>query len=75
MILNGEYGELSVEQKRAMENIFQSGQHLLNLVNDILELSRIERGEVKPRREAFAVSESIKRLIDMAKGQAGSKRL
>lgn len=75
LLLNEEYGELSLEQKRAMENIYHSGKHLLNLVNDLLELSRIERGEVKPKKELVDIGEVVKRLINITKGQTGGKRL
>jgi two-component system sensor histidine kinase/response regulator len=40
-------GKLTDQQKEAVENIHGSGQHLLNLISDILDFSRIEAGKLK----------------------------
>jgi PAS domain S-box-containing protein len=45
-----EYGgdaELSAEQKESVEEILSAGHHLLTLINDILDLSRVESGQLK----------------------------
>lgn len=47
MILDGSYGELMEEAKRPMENVYQSNERLIKLVNDLLNLSRLEAGKIK----------------------------
>src|SRR5581483_6952071 len=40
------YGPITDEQAEALASILESGQHLLALINDILELSKIEAGQL-----------------------------
>jgi len=59
-------GKVSEEQRQCLNDILGSGQHLLNLINDILDLSKVESGkmELKLRNVALpSVIESIRREI------------
>ncbi|HEY5525462.1 MAG TPA: response regulator, partial [Clostridium sp.] len=53
--------------------IFNSGQHLLRLINDILDLSKIEAGKIELNYQYFSTSELIEELSDMFNGTAMEK--
>jgi PAS domain S-box-containing protein len=63
------YGDLNERQQKALENIEESGAHLLSLINDILDLSKIEAGrlELDIRPVALqSVSKASMRLVHQA---------
>jgi signal transduction histidine kinase len=59
-------GNLSKEQRQCINDILTSGKHLLGLINDVLDLSKIESGkmELKPTHFSLpAVIESLRRIM------------
>lgn len=61
---------MSEEEKRNIGIIHRSGQQLLALVNDILELSRVEAGDVGLHREPVDAVQLLRDVCDMAGGRA-----
>ncbi len=55
-------GKINEEQGQCLNDILTSGQHLLNLINGVLDLSRIESGKVELKPENVALTEVIKSL-------------
>lgn len=53
------FGELNTKQSEYVKNIFNSGKHLLDLINDILDLSKIESGEIVVYREIISLNKVI----------------
>jgi len=59
------------EEKRNLAIIHRSGQHLLTLINDILELSRIEAGRAVLQTEVVNLNDMLQEVMDMVSMRAG----
>ncbi len=73
--LMSEKSSLSIENKKYIDIIHQSGQHLLTLINDILEMSKIEAGRTLVNSEDFNLSSLLKSLNEMLSIKAEEKGL
>ena len=59
------------EEKRNLAIIHRSGEHLLTLINAILELSRIEAGRATLQTEAVRIDDVLQEVMDMVSMRAG----
>jgi len=59
------------EEKRNLAIIHRSGQHLLTLINDILELSKIEAGRAVLQTEVVNLNDMLQEVLDMVSMRAG----
>lgn len=55
-------GEINEEQKQCLNDILDSSQHLLNLINEVLDLSKIESGKVELKLGNIALADIIESL-------------
>lgn len=69
------YGELNLKQTKAVGNISNSGKHLLNLINEILDLSKVEAGSFELHYSTFWLAEVFAEVRDMIFPFATSKGL
>ncbi|UJP63707.1 PAS domain-containing protein [Mongoliitalea daihaiensis] len=60
-------GELSASHKKSLDFILSNGRHLLQLINEVLDITTIESGNYKMSLEAVAVKPIIQEVIDLAK--------
>ena len=67
--------ETPEKTKDYLEKIGASAEHLLNLINDILDVSRIESGRMVLRDEEFSFSELLETVNTMFSGQCADKGL
>jgi signal transduction histidine kinase len=75
IVLQGFAGELNDEQKKQLEMSYGSAKHLLSLINDLLDISKIETGELKPDIEEFNIAEAGIEIRDSLKIMAEEKEL
>lgn len=68
-------GPLSEEQERQLEMVRGSARHLLSLINDVLDLSKIEAGQLEISAEEFALAPLLERLVATMRPQAERKNL
>ena len=66
-------GPLNEKQARFLGNIARSGQHLLHLINDILDLSKVEAGKIVLQLEPLPVVEVLEDILVIARGLANKK--
>ena len=75
VLLNGWAGPLNEEQKENVESIQRSGKHLLSLLNDVIDVSRIEAGKIEPLIEEFDVQDLINEAVALVAIDAQQKNL
>lgn len=75
IILAGMSGPISQEVKEQLEIVSSSSKHLLNLINDILDLSRIESGKLEILPTAFTLEEVLEEVIRIHSPMAKEKSL
>ncbi|HZL09134.1 MAG TPA: PAS domain S-box protein [Prolixibacteraceae bacterium] len=58
-------GELSSAHKKGVDHILKNGKHLLDLINEVLDISKIEAGHISLSLEPIAISPLIQEIIDI----------
>ncbi|MEX0961055.1 MAG: ATP-binding protein [Burkholderiales bacterium] len=64
------FGELNAKQLEYVNDIHSSGRHLLSLINDILDLSKIEAGKVELALTQFDLAETIENTLTLVRERA-----
>ena len=72
VLKDGLMGDVSASQRGLICSIFSSGQHLLALINDILDLSKVEAGKMTLDLEPMAVSPMLLNSLSIIKEKAAS---
>ena len=68
-------GSINAEQKECVNDIHISGQHLLEMINDILDLSKIEAGKMVLQLETFSIVEAVEEVNTIITALALKKNL
>jgi PAS domain S-box-containing protein len=75
VLKDGLTGELTPEQKGFVADIHGSGRHLLSLINDILDLSKVEAGAMKLDSEAIELGPLLQGTLSMVRESAMKRRI
>jgi len=64
------FGPINEKQEEYLDDILSSGHHLLSLINDVLDLSKVEAGQVELEVASFSLREALERGVVMVREPA-----
>jgi signal transduction histidine kinase len=64
------FGDINAKQEEYLDDILSSGNHLLLLINDVLDLSKVEAGQVELEVALFSLREALERGVVMVRERA-----
>jgi signal transduction histidine kinase/DNA-binding response OmpR family regulator len=70
VLLERMFGDLNARQEEYLRDIWGSGRHLLELLNDILDLSKVEAGRMELERSTFAVADVVDACLSLVRERA-----
>jgi len=70
VLLDQMFGPINDKQQEYVTNILSSGRHLLSLINDILDLSKVESGKMELELSAFSLRDTLDASLTMLKEKA-----
>jgi signal transduction histidine kinase len=75
LIVDGKVGPVALEQLDLLQEVLGNGRHLLGLINDVLDLAKIESGTMSFRPEPISISETVGETISGLRTLAAQKRI
>ncbi len=70
VLREGLFGELNEKQREYVEDILSSGHHLLSLINDVLDLSKVEAGQIELEIAPFSLRNALESGVVMVRERA-----
>ena len=70
VLREGISGEVNAKQQEYLDDILTSANHLLALINDVLDLSKVEAGQVELQVAPFSLQDALERGVSMVREQA-----
>jgi signal transduction histidine kinase len=67
------FGPVNAKQEEYLDDIISSGHHLLSLINDVLDLSKVEAGQVELEVASFSLREALERGVVMVREPASRR--
>ena len=75
LILDKIYGEVPENIQEVLERVEKNGRHLLGLINDVLDLSKIEAGQLTLSLEDYSMKEIVETVVAAVESLAAEKNL
>ncbi|HEY7540476.1 MAG TPA: GAF domain-containing protein [Methylomirabilota bacterium] len=75
VLLDRMFGELNPKQEEYLQDILTSGRHLLSLINDILDLAKIEAGRMELEVTDFHLPQAIDNAITLVRERAARRAI
>lgn len=75
MVLDGDAGELNAEQKDLLEKTYVSNERMIALINDLLNVSRIEEGRFLYKQEPGQLEDIVKTIVDSSQELLKMKKI
>jgi len=75
MMVDGLYGEMPGKAQGVLERVQSNGKHLLGLINDVLDLSKIEAGQLTLAVEEYSVADMVATVLSATESLARAKGL
>ncbi|WP_425066561.1 ATP-binding protein [Reyranella sp.] len=75
MMADGLYGEISEKAAGVLERVQRNGRHLLDLINDVLDLSKIEAGQLVLTLEPYSAADIVASVLAATESLAKTKGL
>ena len=72
---DGKTGSVSADQQEFLGDILASSRHLLQLINDVLDLSKVESGKMEFHPEPVDLAKLVDEIQDVLRGVAAGKRI
>jgi signal transduction histidine kinase len=75
LVVDKHYGNLNKEQEECLNDVLQSSRHLLSLINDILDLSKVEAGKLELQAKQIDLRKLLEDSLGMVKEKALKQRI
>ncbi len=75
MILGGDYGKIAKEMKKDLANVFSLNEQLIRIINDLLDISKIELGKMEVKKTKNQIENLLQGCCEEMKLKAEEKKL
>jgi signal transduction histidine kinase len=75
LVLDNIYGDMPQRMRGVLQRVQSNGKHLLGLINDVLDLSKIEAGQLTLSLEDYSIGDIVQNVVTVVEPLAAEKKL